>query len=169
MSGVHRRKPLSLSPVSPVRMRAHPYGGNCRGGVENGTGDKAGRALTHSTGDSGRAERCPALDQRHVYSCTIGLKDGQFRREPARRDPSRLPIPTARQLWTTCANGTIKRPLTGDRQANVRFHRPQVGTFPLQHDFYRLEVGFSRHGEQPRFRYAKYANSEVFEPCQGRP
>ncbi len=94
------------------------------------------------------------------------LKDGQFRREPGRRDPTRLPIPTARQLWTTCANGTIKRPLTGDHQANVRFHRPQAGISPLQHDFYRLEVGFYPHGEQPRFRYAKYANSETW--CEKR-
>ncbi len=31
---------------------------SCRAGVKSGTGDKAGRALTHSTGDSGRAGRC---------------------------------------------------------------------------------------------------------------
>ncbi len=49
MSGVHRRKPLSLSPVSPVRMRAHRYGGNCRAGVKSGTGDKA-------AGSSGRPD-----------------------------------------------------------------------------------------------------------------
>ena len=78
MSGVHRRKPLSLSPVSPVRIRAHPYGGNCRAGVKSGTGDKAARALTHSTGDSGRAGRCRRWINDTCIAERSGSKTGNF-------------------------------------------------------------------------------------------
>jgi hypothetical protein len=79
-------------------------------------------------------------------------------------EPSRIQLVTAAEQGAAGAGSTRVSPndrlllVTDKRMYGFTGHRSESSRFNTT--FAGLDVGFYRHGEQPRFRYAKYANSD---------